>query len=133
MCSIICGTSVIIPHHFSKHLFVAASVALSGIDFGGFLSPIILESLLTKLSLSSVFLLLGCLMAMCSIFTIVLKPISKSDDDIKSDKIKESQAQCEKKENESSRRPVLIDRSVLTSPPIVIIYVASIILHVIGK
>ena len=132
MCCIVVGTSVIIQYDFKKHLFVAASIALCGIDIGGFLSPIILERLLTSFDFSTVFLLLASLMAMFSVLTIIFKPVKLSEETI-SIKMNGSKPSRDEKDHSILKERPMLDTTVLKSPPILIIYVASMVLHFLGN
>ena len=100
-------------------MYVAASIALSGIEFGGFLSPIIIEQILRIFTWNTVFLLLGSQMALLSTLTLLFrhtKPRPGENQTDKSEKVK----------------PVLIDTSVFKSPPLIIMYISAVILHFLG-
>ena len=131
MCCIIVCSSVIVPQHFTKYMASATSIAISGIDIGGFLSPIIMEQLLTIFRWNTVFLLLGCFIAISSIAAITFKPVDYSKENEKS----ESKSSVDFKESycANDRKMSVIDTSIFKSPPIVILYVSAIILHFLGR
>ena len=132
MCCILVCSSVIVPQHFVKYLALATSIAITGIDIGGFVSPIIMEQLLTIFRWSTVFLFIGCFVAVSSVLSITFKPVehlkeTPSEQNKKAKSDSENDLYLEKK-----RKPI-IDTSVFKSPPIVILYVTAFIQHFMGK